>query len=101
MNDQSNPINLTEIPIRVADALNVDVFCGGIFCSIVLMLILVLPVIILVRGKSQSWILEVSTTLIVMGICVGIGWLSQWFILIVALITALMIYDFIKRRSQP
>lgn len=96
----TNGINLTEIPIRVADALNVDVFCGGIFCSIVLMLVLVLPVIIVVRGKGSSWIVEVSTTLIIMGVCVGIGWLSQWFILIMALITALLVYDFMKRRRQ-
>ena len=96
----SEGINLTDIPIRLAEGINVDVFCGGLICSLILMLILVLPMVIVVRGKHGSLFLEVGAILMIMGICIGIGWLPIWFLLIIALVSALMISDFMKRRRK-
>ena len=83
-------INLTDIPYRVADSLNIDVFAGQLICSCIFMMILLLPITIIARSKHASWIPEVAMALIAMGICIGIGWLPVWFLLILSLLIALM-----------
>ena len=86
-------INITDIPYRVADSLNVDLFAGQLICSCVFVMILLLPITMIARSKHASWIPEVAITLITLGICIGIGWLPVWFLLILALLVALMFSD--------
>ena len=90
-NDQNfTEINLTDIPYRVADSLNVDVFAGQLICSGIFMMILLLPITIITRSKHSSWIPEVAISLVAMGICVGIAWLPVWLFLVLCLLIGLM-----------
>ena len=86
----SHDINLTDIPIRLAEGLNIDTFSGKILCSIILLLICVLPISMIVRSKYSSWIPEIAITLCIMGFCVSIQWLPVWLFLVLCLIIGLM-----------
>lgn len=85
-------LNLTDIPIRVADAFNVDTFAGQLICSGIFMMICIFPVTIISRAKfsNSSWIPEVAISLITMGICISIDWLPVWFFLVLCLLISLM-----------
>ena len=84
-------INLTDIPYRVADSLNTDLFAAQLICSSIFMMIGMLPIAIITRSKHASWIPEVAITLVIMGVCIGIGWLPVWFLLIMSMLVALML----------
>ena len=88
--DNYTGLNLTDIPYRVAESLNIDIFAGQLLCSIILIQICLLPITIIARSKHASFIPEVAVTLVVMGFCVGIEWLPIWFFLILSLLIALM-----------
>jgi len=88
--DNYTGLNLTDIPYRVAESLNIDIFAGQLLCSIILIQICLLPITIIARSKHASFIPEVAVTLVVMGFCVGIEWLPVWFLLILSLLIALM-----------
>lgn len=83
-------INLTHIPIALADQMNIDLFPAQLFCSSVFMMIVIMPVSIIARSKRASFIPEVAISLIVMGFLIGIGWLPYWFLIILSVLIALM-----------
>lgn len=90
-NDQNfTQINLTDIPLRVAESLNTYPFAGQLICSAIFMMILILPTTIITRSKHSSWIPEIAIVLISMGICVGIGWMPVFFFLMLCLIVAIL-----------
>ena len=88
--DNYTGLNLTDIPYRVAESLNIDIFAGQLLCSIILMMCCLLPITIIARSKHASFIPEVAVTLVIMGFCVGIEWLPVWFFLVLSLLVALM-----------
>ena len=84
-------INLTDIPIRVADSLNIDNFSGQLICSCIFIMIVLIPIAMITKGKYGSMIPECAITLVVMGICIGIGWLPVWVFLVFCMLIGLMI----------
>lgn len=83
-------LNLTDIPYRVADTLNINLFPAQLLCSIIFMMICILPITIIARSKHASWIPELTVGLATMGFCIAIAWLPVWFILILSLLIALL-----------
>jgi len=83
-------LNLTDIPYRVADSLNIDLFAGQILCSVIFMMICLLPITIIARSKHASFVPEIAITFVTMGFCVSIEWLPVWFFLVLSLLVALM-----------
>ena len=88
--DNYTGLNLTDIPYRVAESLNIDVFAGQIFCSLILLMICVLPITIIARSKHASFVPELAITFVTMGFCIAIEWLPVWFFLVLSVLVALM-----------
>lgn len=83
-------IDLTTIPQYLGDNLGIGTFAGGILCFILLMMMTVLPMAIITRGKKSGFIPELALTIGVMGFCIAIEWLPYWFLLILSMLIALM-----------
>jgi len=83
-------LNLTDIAVRVGVALTTTTFAGQLICSAILMMCTVLPITIIARSKKAGFIPEIATVFVSMGVCIAIGWLEPWFLLIVSLLVALM-----------
>lgn len=86
----SSNINFSDIPPKLGEALGIPTFASQLLMSGILMLMFLLPITMLTRKGRGSWIPEVAVTFVIMGFCIGIGWLPYWFLLIIAMLTALM-----------
>ena len=87
MSENYTGINLTDIPYRVADSLNVDLFAGQLICSCIFIVLCLIPIVMITKSKHSSMIPECAITLITMSICISIGWLPVWiFILFCVLV---------------
>lgn len=88
---QAQQLNLTDIPYRLALNLNIDTFSGQLICSLILIMVCILPVTIIARSKKASWVAETATAIGVFGVCVAIDWLPVWSLLVLCIIIALMV----------
>lgn len=91
-----NPVNaesdvdFANIPQNLADKLNIPLFASQILASGIILLMFLLPLTIIARGKRAGYIPELATTLVILGFCIAIEWLPYWFLLILAMLVALM-----------
>jgi len=83
-------LNLTDIPYRVSESLDIDLLAGQLLCSIILMMICILPITIIARSKHASFVPELAVTFVTMGFCIAIDWLPVWFFLVLSMLVALM-----------
>ena len=89
MSENYTRIDLTDVPVVVAESLNIDLFAGKLICSAILIMIFLIPISMIVKSKYGSWIPEMSITLIVLGICIGIGWLDAWIFILLCVMVGL------------
>ena len=82
-------ISFIDIPSLVADKLNISLFATGLLCSGIVLFMVTLPVVIFLRGKNVM-LFTVIVQIIFMGFCVAITWLPYYFLLIYALLVALL-----------
>jgi len=89
----SNPLNLTDFDINFSEALgfNDAGFVGGMFLSAILMVCLIMPVALITRKSKGNFGFypELAMTILGLVLCVGIGWLHYWVLLVTALLIAL------------
>lgn len=85
-----NDVDFMNIPQQLADHLNIPLFGGQILASGIMLMIFLLPITIIARGKKAGFIPELGTTLVIYGFCTAIGWLPYWFLLILCMLIALM-----------
>lgn len=85
--DDENQVDLDNFPARLAEAFNVDVFAGQMLASNIIMLMFLLPVAMFARKNILAYLFMGFTS---MGLCVALGYLPYWFLLVVVIIVALM-----------
>lgn len=85
--DEESQVNLLDVPLKVSEALGIPLFASQILCSAILFIIVVLPVAFL---SKKGWTPPLIVSFLVLGTSVAIGWLPYWFLLVVAMIVALM-----------
>jgi len=73
--------------------MGIPLFAGQLLCSTIILLIFVLPTALIARKKNASPIAELVLGLCVMGVCLALGWLPYWILLILAFLIALMYAD--------
>ncbi len=83
-------LNLPEWDEYFADKLGCTEFAGGILMSGILIFVVSLFILIIVRGKNAIYATMV-VDFIFMGFCIAVGWLPAFFLLMVALFSALML----------
>ncbi len=87
---QAASLNITDVPSNLGAQLGVGAFGGGLIASAVLILGLLLPTALIARKKNAGFVPELVMAFLGLCICVGIGWLSYWILLIIALLVAVM-----------
>lgn len=85
---KAEQIDLTTIPQFLADQLGIPLFAGQILASIILMLIILLPVTILTRSKKAGFLPELAFSLGVLSLCIALGWLPLFVLVVVILCVA-------------
>lgn len=85
--DEDSQVNLLDVPSRVSEALGIPLFASQILCSSVVFVMFVLPVAFL---SKKGYLPPLIVSFLVLGTTVAIGWLPYWFLLILAMIVALM-----------
>lgn len=83
-------MSLEDIPSAFADYFSINETTAQLILSIVVIMTLLLPVMVLSRGKNASTIWLIATFL---GECVvlGLGWLPFWVMIMTIALTALAI----------
>jgi hypothetical protein len=79
-------INLMDIPTFLAERLGISVFAAGLLASGVVILLPIIIISILTRGKG--FIMQLMVTLVFLGLDVAVGWLPVWLFAIVILLIA-------------
>ena len=84
-------INVTAIPQGIAEGLNIDLFSAKLVCSVIFIMIVLMPISMIVKGKFGSMIPECAVTLIAMAICMSLGWLPVWIFLVFCMLIGLWV----------
>jgi len=85
-------VDISQVDDAIGESLGVSAWVGGLIMSAILFLALVMPTLLL-RNKSPSMILS----FFVIAICVSVGWLDTWIVLVVILLTSALWASKVKR----
>ena len=89
---EGEDVNFSDLPTKLSEALNIDLFSAKILASIILVCIVLFPALFLAHtfdmGSAMSIIVVVGLPM--SGFCVALGWLPVWIFFIVCFIIALM-----------
>lgn len=94
--DNDPNVTLSNFPELMAEKLSISTFAGGLLASLVLTSMFMLPVAI----WSKSLYPPLFAGIVCFGACIVLGWLDYWFLLIVALATALMFASKIAGKTE-
>jgi len=86
-------IDFSAIPQNLADKMGIPLFAGQLLCSTIILLIFILPTALIARKKNASPIAELVLGLCAMSVCLALGWLPYWLLLILSFLIALMYAD--------
>jgi hypothetical protein len=84
--DPNDEVNLMDLPQHFADAFNIPLFPAQIFTTGIIMMIFMLPIAI----WSKTIVPPIFVGFVVMGLCVALTWLPVWFLVVSAMLVALM-----------
>ena len=83
-------MSLEDIPSAFADAVGINEGTAQIILSIVVIFMMLLPTMLLARGKNAVMIWLI-VFLLAEGILVGLGWLPFWFLIATVAMMALAV----------
>jgi len=81
--------------------MGIPLFAGQLLCSTIILLIFVLPTALIARKKGGSPIAELMLGLCSMGVCLALGWMPYWILLVLVLLIALMYGSAIAGKFSP
>lgn len=81
-------VSLEDIPSYFSDATGVNLVTAQLICSMAVIMLIVLPVIYLARGRNATTIWLIFT-FISECIVLGLGWLPFWIMIMTIAVTAL------------
>ena len=91
--DTGDVVDISELPQRLATALNIPLFAGQILASMLLMSFFLFPTIFISLWAKAK---DITIPCLFVGIgtlclCVAIGWFPVWILLLLSLLTAIML----------
>ena len=84
---KADTFDLMEVPNYLDTQLGVGVFIAGLLASIFILMITLLPIIIMTKGKNHT--LYILVFFAVLAPLVGMGWFPVWLYIILVLAIAL------------
>ena len=91
--DEDQVVNLGDFPTKLADALGVSAFVGGLIASLILMSLFLFPSIMLAGYFGGSGAVLYTIIFVGLGstvVCTALGWLPYWILILAGLIVALL-----------
>jgi len=83
-------VDLSEFPTRLSEMLGINEFAGELLASTLLMALFLFPAMMIARGSANQTYIILFVGFSVMGICIALGWLPYFMLLVIVLIVALM-----------
>ena len=83
-------VDLSEMPQRLGDNLNMSLLAGQMLLSSLILALFLFPTMLLTKRSGQQGLAVIIMSFMVMGSLVAFGWLPIWFLLVTALIIALL-----------
>ena len=80
--------SIEEIPALLVDVWGIDLVVAQIILSTAIFFAVVLPIIIIRKDRS-SFNIEVIGAFFALAICVGLGWLHVWVMIMAVVMTAI------------
>jgi len=87
---EKKDLTIYTIPDNLGYKLGLGLFTSKLICSTILLLIALLPTAIIFRKRGDSMLIEIIVGFCVMGICLSLGWLPVWIVLILSLLIGLL-----------
>jgi len=84
--DENDEVYLMDLPQKFADAFNIGLFPAQIFTTAIIMMTFMLPIAI----WSKTVVPPIFVGFVVMGLCIALSWLPVWFLVVLAMLVALM-----------
>ena len=84
--EDEDVVDFSQIPAKIAEALNIPLFPAQLITSCILMSIFLFPTLLLTRNAMA----HLSVIVMTMGVCIALTWLPTWFLFIFCLLTALL-----------
>ena len=91
--DDDEDINLMNLDNQLATHWGISEFAAGLFLTTLLTFGFLMPFIVFKKGGIMIVVVGIA----VMGFCIAIGWLSEWVLLLVALLIAGLYATTIKK----
>jgi hypothetical protein len=82
----AEPVTIQDIPEQLAVQLSLDTWLAGMILSLFIMMLVLLPIIYLTKGKQGT--LYVLVGLAILAPLVGLGWFDLWVYIIIILAIA-------------
>lgn len=83
--NDDTPIDLTKFPEKLAEALSIPTFAGGILCSLIFVSMWLLALNLL---KKVGFLTNLIIGLGLLSFCIAIQWLPYWIMLVICLLIA-------------
>lgn len=83
-------VDLSEMPQRLGDSLGMSLLAGQMLSSAIVLALFLFPTMLLTKRSGQQGMAVIIMTFMVMGSLVAFGWLPIWFLLVTALLVALL-----------
>ena len=94
MTDANSQVNLLDIPQQLGLALGITPFAAGILASLFVIMIAILAVMLLSRGRNGS--ASLITGIVAVAGCTAIGWFPVFLLIIIVFMTAVAFGDKMK-----
>jgi hypothetical protein len=76
-------VNLLDVPEKVGENLGISTFMAGILCSVIGLLLPIIPLLLLTRGKGILLCVVVGIPLL--GLFTAMGWFPIWLLVVTVL----------------
>lgn len=83
-------VDLSELPQRLGDSLGMSLLAGQMIASSIVLALFLFPTMLLTKKSGQQGMAVIIMSFMVMGSLVAFGWLNIWFLLVTALLVALL-----------
>jgi uncharacterized membrane protein (DUF106 family) len=95
--EESEEVDLSQVPNKLAEMLNIPLFAGQLLASLVFMSLFLLPTVFACsKFEKDVFYPTAFVGFMTLGVCIAIGWLPFWILLILCMLVAFMFSGKIK-----
>jgi len=89
--EEDEAVNLSEFPVKLSELMTIPLFAAQLLASSIVLALFLLPTVFACSKFSKD--VTIPALLVgfgALGFCIAMGWLPYWFLLVLALVVALL-----------